>query len=223
MVRNVEATISNMNDLTTLLALVAEVEDENEVAIEFTDATWSGGSLELELRVTVSDIPPELWQVHCTNVLAYSLSSEGAFWLELTEDHPLLWEYKHLNAMAFFAGAPRNPAAAVGDLYEAHRRTVGSWLRFGDNLNAELEPSQLLSTGNGLLARGPLPLLTLYKDALRPHGVEVNICSTRPPTFWDGSVSREVRPEDDLKALLIGSSYVVGTGLTARRSLLTKP
>jgi hypothetical protein len=154
-----------------LLAVIAEIGDEEDVLIRFRHATWSGTSLQLQLAVSEPDSEvdssPGIWNVRCEDILAYVLSNECANWLELTEDHPLLWDFKHESASAFFYEAPANTEAAVGALYEAHQKAVGSWINFGKHLNSSLGLSKLLAAGNGLLATGPLPLLSLYKETLR--------------------------------------------------------
>jgi hypothetical protein len=200
-----------------LLALIDEAGDEEDVVIRFTNATWSGASLQLQFAVTIFDSARGVWEVRCDDVLAYVLCSEGAYWVELTEDHPVLWEFKHERASAFFYEAPVNADAAVGALYEAHQNAVGQWIRFGQHLNNPLGLSKLLAAGNGLLARGPVPLMTLYKETLRLHGVNVDIRFTHPPQIWDGTHWRKLERESGTKALLLGSSYVIGNGWAAEQ------
>ena len=200
-----------------LLARIAEAGDE-DVVIQLTDATWSGKSLQLHLAVTVLDSAQEVWEVRCEDVLAHNLRDENAYWLELTEDHPLLWEFKHESASSYFYRAPVNADAAVGALYEAHRNAVGSWIRFGEHLNSAPGLSKLLAAGNGLLAQGPLPLLILYKETLLPHGVEVDIRFSRPPQMWDGTRWRKLKRENNVKALLLGTSYVIGNRWSAEQT-----
>src|ERR1022692_3757445 len=118
-----------------LLARIAEAGDEEDVVIRFIDAKWLGTSLQLQLAVTILDSAQEIWEVRCEDVLAYVLCNGSACWLELTDDHPLLWEFKHESASAYFYRAPLNADAAVGALYEAHQNAVGSWIRFGQHLN----------------------------------------------------------------------------------------
>lgn len=201
-----------------LLARIAEAGDEEDVIIRFIGVTWSGTCLQLQLSVTILDSSQEIWEVRCEDVLAYVLRNENACWLELTEDHPLLWEFKHESASAYFYRAPLNADAAVGALYEAHQNAVGSWIMFGQHLNSPPCLSKLLSAGNGLLAQGPVPLLTLYKETLHPVGVEVDIRFSRPPQTWDGTHWRQLARENNTKALLLGTSYVIGNGWAAEQT-----
>jgi hypothetical protein len=201
-----------------LLARIAEAGDEEDVVIRFIDASWSGTSLQLQLAVTIFDSAQEIWEVRCEDVLAYVLRNESACWLELTDDHPLLWEFKHESASAYFYRAPLNADAAVGALYEAHQNAVGSWIRFGQHLNSPPGLSKLLAAGNGLLAQGPMPLLILYKETLRSHGVEVDIRFSRPPQTWDGTHWWQLERENNTKAMLLGTSYVIGNTWVAEQT-----
>jgi hypothetical protein len=203
--------------LDQLLAAVAALDEGEDLVVRFLSATWSGRSLQLTLTIGASDLSPAVWEVRCEDVLAYSLRSEIADGLELTDAHPSLWEFREQSASAFFLGAPGDATAAVGDLYEAHQKAVGTWIEFGRHLNGSFALSKLLAVGNGLLARGPLPLLSLYKQVLIPHGVQVSICSAYPAKIWDGAEWRIFSSDDNPKALLIGSSYVIGDEWLARR------
>jgi hypothetical protein len=200
-----------------LLALIAEAGDEEDVVIRLTEATWSGTSLQMQLAVTVLDSEQEMWEFRCEDVLAFVFSNESANWLELTEDHPLLWEFKHESASTYFYQAPVNADAAVGALYVAHESAVGPWIKFGHYLNNAPGLSKLLAAGNGLLAQGPVRLLTLYKQTLSRHGVEVDIRFVYPPQSWDGTRWQQLHRENT-KALLLGSSYVVGDGWAAEQT-----
>ena len=145
-----------------------------------------------------------------------SLCSEGANWLELVDDHPLLWEFKHESASAFFYGTPVNADAAVGALYEAHQNAVGTWIRFGKYLKQPTRAFQVAGRRQRFAGQGPVPLLTLYKETLRPLGVDVDVRFPRLHKLgmelvggnWSGK---------DTKALLMGTSYVIGNGWSAEQ------
>jgi hypothetical protein len=200
-----------------LLALIAEVDDEEDVVVQFRSVTWSDSSMSLRLVISMFDSPPENWHVQCQDVLAYQLSSEGSHWLELLKDHPLLWQFKHESGSAYFYRAPANVDAAVGALYEAHRKAVGMWIQFGEYLNNKADLAKLLSAGNGLLAEGPMPLLALYRETLKTHGLELDIRFAHPPRMWNGSEWRQLVLDNDAKALVLGTSYVIGSGWKAEQ------
>ena len=199
-----------------LLASIARNNEEDDVVVQIGRAIWSGKSLQLQLALSIFDSINEHWNVTCKNVYAYNLCDQIAIPLDFTEDHPVLWRFKQENASAYFNGAPKDAHAAIGALLEAHWRVVGNWIDFGDSIGRPQELSKLLACGNGLLARGPIPLLNLYKETLGPLGVETYIRFQGPPKVWDGSRWREV-DRDKTKALLLGPSFVIGRGWTAEQ------
>ncbi len=201
--------------LHDLLEAIAGVDDEEDLILKLTQAVWKERSLELSIEASLGDqTEPGVWTLHCEHVLASKLVERSAFSLELVDDHPTLWPFKYPSASAFFSGVPENSEACVGALYEAHERATGSWLPFGFEINGSSRLSELLDTGNGLLARASVPLLEVYKAALQPHGVEISIVSRHQPTHFDG-FKRQQTIEADVLSLLLGGSYVVGIGWTA--------
>jgi hypothetical protein len=198
-----------------LLAKIAEIDDEEDLNIQIRNATWGDSSLELEAEVSIYG-PETLgtWDVRCENVLAYALYRDCMFSLELTDEHPLLWKFTGKNGSAYFLGAPKDSDACVGVLYQAHRQATGGWIDFGSAVNNLVGLSRMLSDGNGLLARGPLRLLEVYKQAILPYGVDVSILPD--PAESLGARSRGLQ-QSAVKVLLLGCSYVIGSGWSARR------
>jgi hypothetical protein len=194
-----------------LLALIAEIsyEDEEDILIRFLSAMWSERSFELRLGVFLNGSELGIWEVYCKDVFTYKLDDEDASSFKLMDDHPLLWKYKYESASAYFTGVPVDAEAAVGALYQDHENSVGSWIRFGHNLNGAQDLSGLLAGGHGLLANAPIPLLTLYKKTLSKYGVDVN---------WNRTYWSVPKVGGDLQVLLIGSSYVVGQGWSAKKT-----
>ena len=204
--------------MNELLADIERIDDaEEDVLIHFQTCAWTGTSLTLCLEVTVSGSEPKNWKVSCGRVLAHNLCYGTALFLTVTDNHPLLWQFQEESASAYFSGVPSHVQAAVGALYEAHVNAVGLWIPFSSHLNA-LPLSKLLATGNGLLARGPVGLLQLYRDTLEPFGTRINICSPYQPQIREGDHWLTLDPHG-VKVLLIGSSYVIGSEWTAYKVL----
>ena len=176
-----------LQNMEKLLARIAEAGDEEDVLIRITSAAWLGTSLSLDLAVSVFDAEPEIWGLRCEKVLKSVLRSQVSYSVYWTDKHPLLWEFQEQGASAFFYGQPVDGSAAAAALYEAHENAVGLWISAGEHLNTTSGLSKLLAVGDGLLARGPVPLLTLYKETLLPHGVDVDIRFALPPQTWDGA------------------------------------
>ena len=200
-----------------LLKRIAEVDEDEDLLVKVTETVWSGTSLQLRVEISVIDgLELGTWAIRCERTLKYMLGNEGSFSLDLVDNHPLLWEFKYPRGSAFFSGIPTDSNACVGVLYEVHAKAVDAWISFGSAFNKNSNISELLTTGNGLLAQGPVPLLSLYKEALLSHGVEVSIVNEHKPRFWDGSIWRALEGEN-VEALFLGVSYVIGIGWTAEQ------
>ena len=196
-------------------ALANKIEEDDDSSIRLTTATWSDRSLEFQLEISTLDADEKVWQLRCDDVLEHNLKSWIASSLELTDDHPLLWKFRYDSASAYFNGIPQNVLAAVGSLYEAHRRAVGEWFSLDVCVNRQIVTSELLQTGSGLLAQGPVPLLVVYKEALKSHGIVVEILSPYPPSGRMSSLALQNKLRNESKVLLIGDSFISGIGWTA--------
>jgi len=203
-----------------LLALISEIgeDDDDDTVIRLGSVTASGSGLELRLEVSTFNLETNTrnLEIRCEDVQEYAIKNEAASSLILTSNHPLLWRFTHDSASAFFYGVPPNAYAATGALYEAHRHAVDDWFGLESQLNGGMELSKLLSTGNGLLAQGPLPLLTVYKNVLSQYSVEVEIRNPYPPGGRMSPPHVKNRLWNETKALLIGDSYITGIGWTAQ-------
>jgi len=82
-------------------------------------------------------------------------------------------------------------AAVVGNLYEAHRREAGEWYSLQEFINAEVLTSELLHSGTGLVAQGPIPLLEIYEEVVERHGIEVEIQSPFRPSGREFAIATE--------------------------------
>jgi hypothetical protein len=208
----------NVTVMDKLLALISEIgeDDDEDTIIRFASATRSGAGMELGLEVSTFSlgVKTRRLQIHCEDVLTYAIKDVAASSLELANSHPLLWRFTHDSASAFFYGAPADAYAAVSALYEKHRQAAGDWFGLETYLNGGIELPELLSGGNGLLAQGPLPLLTVYKNALSQYGVEVEIRNPYPPGGRMSPPDVQHRLRSEAKALLIGGSYIIGVGWT---------
>jgi hypothetical protein len=144
--------------MDSLLDLISEIGegDDDDTVIRIGRVTTTGKGLELHLEVSTFD-----WgensrkiEVRCEEVLDYAIRNGVASSIILTSDHPLLWRFTYDTASAFFSGITPDVYAATGALYEAHRHATDDWFGLETQLNGGLKLSQLLNTGNGLLARG---------------------------------------------------------------------
>src|SRR5690606_7986904 len=166
--------------------------------LEFEESGWlsaerferDGERLVLTLRVEtgVEREPPQRWRVTCEGVADFKLKYEAATDLDIVDgDYPTLWPYLHYRADLYCVGAPPADAdALLGALYRVHQEATGAQLPFGIGLNA----LNALPHGAGLIASGPAPLIEVYENALRAHGVETSVQAGAPPLKWDGGQQR---------------------------------
>ena len=196
-------------------ALANQIEEDEDRDIRLTSANWLDKSIQVQIKVSDNYSKAAVWQIRCEEVLEHNLKCLGASTIELTDDHPLLWKFRHDNASAYFNGTPSSALAVVGGLYEAHQREVGDWFSLQEFVNAGVLTSELLRSGNGLLAQGPIPLLEIYKEVTERHGIQVEIQSPYPPSGRMSSPARQNRLRNESKVLLIGESFITGIGWTA--------
>jgi hypothetical protein len=189
-----------------LLTRIAATEDDDEPSVGLSQIAWQEQSMKMEVILAVK-YPRllERWEIRCERLHSHRISNDYGWPVLLLEDHPVLWPHQHGAAEAFFYGTPQSAEECVGALYAAHLRAVGEWIDFAKFFNAPKPLATMLKSGGGMLARGPSPLMEVYKGALQGLGLEVDIRLPRPDKV----------PE--LRALIIGTSYFVGSGWSATR------
>jgi hypothetical protein len=78
---------------------------------------------------------------------------------QITDDHPLLWDYNDEQVTMFFSSAPLEPLALLGRLYKAHADLLDGWRELSEYWHADTE---LLRAGYGRLASGPRRVIDQY-------------------------------------------------------------
>jgi hypothetical protein len=224
MIENKKIGLAGMIENHSIEALIDTIQqcaDDDELVIQIVQLKWRSANLEIGIRArTQSEPPPEnwrtaqRWRILCEDVLDFELRERTAQTIVVTEEHVLTWSITDDTMTAFFYGAPSDPLAAVGALYEAHLEAVGIWITFPAFFNPAFTLSKLLSYGDGQLAQGPSRLLEIYKKTLAPFGTTVDLRFPRRPKRWDGSQWLELKPH---RVLLIDDSYVIAVGYQAVR------
>lgn len=146
------------------------------------------------------------WIVTSTTLLACRIGDPQQDALQITEDHPVLWEFSERAGALYFRLPPKNPKAAVADLVQCHLRLCDHWIDMDRFMRSGMWIEDLLKAGNGLIARGPKPLLEAYLPVLAEHGCE-------PYINWPNA------PVQPSCALVFCDSFVVATSLTATRQV----
>lgn len=118
--------------------------------------------------------------------------SEDLWW---TAEHPLLLNHNSERGSLFFTSSPDNPHEVVGVLYQTHENLFRGWRPLRDYINHCGQTHQILASGNGLLARGPLPLLELYQKSIG-HLLKTNTV-------------KSYTPDGGYKAIIFDESFVI--------------
>ena len=106
--------------------------------------------------------PRQMWEFVCGELRTYELRSGPISSAEFVAEHSLLIPYTTSSVSLNFVGRPASPSALVGELWEAHQEVTQGWFAFDAFLNARLKTTDLLASGNGILATGPRPFLDRY-------------------------------------------------------------
>lgn len=199
--------------LERFLAIFHTLEYEEFGWVELLAADFQGKGCGLEFLVStgIEDEPAQRWAVHCLERLDYRLSGSTAhshYHLELHQaPHLLLAPYTEPRAQLYFWGRPRDPARTAVALHECSRGLVDRFpLATVAGLNGSIGLDRFLEFGTGIVAEGPVPVLTRYAEVLRAEGLETNILPTINPNL---------RSRDEVGVLVLGDSYVVGTHFDA--------
>ena len=118
------------------------------------------------------------------------------------EDHVLLLPYDANGAILSFAKPFNDPLRAWGAVAQAHRAHVGDWFPLERFFRISL-----LHEDFGELAHGPMVLLKVYADALRPVGEDVGYA---PLAGWS-------RENSGLGVITWGRSYFIARWFTITR------
>lgn len=190
-----------------------EFEDNGSLWIE--EVSRDSDSLLIRICLNLSDGPRERRTILCRQPRCdYLIAGEPSDYLDLSNDHVLLWPHRQQRVALYFNGRPNDRLSLLGSLVEAHYRTVGEWIPFTQYMNSALfAPSCcLLDSGSGLLAEGPIKLIDEYRAVLHTYGIRHSSPPAREPTWWDGT---RWQPEtEELYVLIIGSSFIVGPGFS---------
>ena len=116
------------------------------------------------------------------DVIESTLVTGPAESLSLLEAHPLLLDHNEAHEDLYFSSAPTDANHVLGSLHLAHTALMGDWRPLARYVQAT---PTILATGNGLLARGPKPLIRAYQNALSGL-VESNLLSEirQPAERW---------------------------------------
>lgn len=192
-----------------MLDQLLEIRGSLRGQIVHLERSLSDGSAVLDVVVEQSDRPrPERqrWRIEVRGVLEFVLRSHEIPSISLVERHPVLWGYDQPQVELYFQGRVENIHATLGRVQEAHSVAGRGWIPFGAFFNDGAPLHALLAMGSGLFATGPLSVIRAYQEVLEAAGLR---CSALPES------SAGLDPIENLRALILGTSYVIATEFTA--------
>jgi hypothetical protein len=140
--------------------------------------------------------PEHTKRVHFVGKLEHHFVSTHAERIEITDEHPVLSNYKHPWIEIYIATSPTRPSELATALLHLVQAELGAWRSPVEYFNRGYPPRELLHAGFGLLFCGPEPLAALVQNAL--GHAEVSFTAL-PRTHKEQSV----------KALIAGKNFVV--------------
>jgi hypothetical protein len=111
--------------------------------------------------------------IRCHDLAYSTVRPSASGLLRLVDDHPVLWEYNTEHLQVYFLSRPQNAFELSGRLHEAVAQLFDRFQPCSRFLYASAET---LAVGNGLLARGPRPVM----EALMGIAQKYVLCSMIP-------------------------------------------
>jgi len=184
--------------------------DPEDITILVDKAILSTDISFIEITVRINDVDAvneRKWRISADSYFSGQISTDTACFMELTNTHPLLWDYNDLQASLYFTGEPDDIYKLYWYLQNIHTHLYGTRSGMEKYLNTGRKFDDLLKAQYGLLANGPKKLLTKFAGCLQEHSVKSTIVNERKPSFWDGH--KHVAELRELSLLLIGDSYFI--------------
>jgi hypothetical protein len=198
------------NRLDVLCNAVATGEFEDNGWLALSAVSWRADDILLSLELDPGDATSrQRWNVVCERPRAHRLQNDTVNDFAVHEDHVLLLPFQQLQA-GLYSSSARNPAAVAGELWAAHRRYTDDWFPPETFLNPAIPLIDLLGAPSGLLAQGPVAILSEYEGVLTRYDIACSQLRERDPKRWNGVAESEV-----LKVLTIGRSFVIAEAFTA--------
>jgi len=186
---------------------------EDDYNLYVTKADCSGDNFLIDFVLDVQDINEkgtitQKWTVQASEHRKNHVSFDFAPFVEIKDEHPLLWEFTDIQCQLYFTGQCTDPAKLFYDLYLTHKRIFGRYQCFDISFTEETSYFKPFQYSNGLLTQGSKKLMELYAECLKQNGLDFSIIGERPAKFWDGE--QYILESQDLKVLFLGDTYIIG-------------
>lgn len=186
--------------------------DEDDFDLYISRADFSGDNFVIDFTLNVQDINErggisQKWTIEAAGHRKNHVSFDFADFMEIKDDHPLLWEFTDTQCQLYFSGQCKDPAKLFFDLYATHKRLFGKHQCFNISFGEATPYFKPFRYSNGLLTRGSKKLMEKYADCLKINGLDFSIIGERPAKFWDGE--QFIEEDGNLNVLFLGDTYVI--------------
>ncbi|CCK75783.1 conserved hypothetical protein [Oleispira antarctica RB-8] len=88
--------------------------------------------------------------------------------IDFLSEHQLLWNHNEPHGYLYYSSEPKNRYEILGRVWEAHELALKGWRPLTDYANTYHAGQfiEFCKDSNGLLARGPKPILEKYRKAI---------------------------------------------------------
>ena len=186
--------------------------DPEDFELRLSSVVHSGRDMIIEFVLTMhntdeEDKATQKWRIQAAGYKKSRVSFESTDFLEIEDDHPLLWEFPDTQCQLYFSGTCKDTTSLFYDLYTRHRTLFEDYQPFAASVAATALDSKRFQFTNGLLAKGSKKLMAIYGDCLVQNGLGFTIIGERPATYWDGSGC--IKQLANLQILLFRNGYVI--------------
>lgn len=122
----------------------------------------------------------------------------------VVSEHPVLLNYKESWQALYLSGAAKDSQSVLEHLAAELANLVAPWRTSDEYLNHRADPEGLLASGSGLLLRAPESITDVAHRVLSSHGIS-------------HSIIPEHTPQETMKALIAGSSFVIARDFRIER------
>ena len=189
------------------LIIYENIPEPDETYIAITHFSNASPTAEITLCVRNSQMGANAsikFRVEITGLEEYKIVQMDSSFINLKNDHPILWRFNNTRGGLYFSGKVSNAKAVVADLYAVNNRIFGGLVPMESYFNCGINVLKVLGSHSGLVASGPVNILDCYSDVLVKHDVTHSIIEGHNPGYKNGIKL------PGKQVLLIGDCYFVG-------------
>ncbi len=137
----------------------------------------SGAPIEVGTRqTTYRDVSTQnaaaRYRIHFINKVEFEFVTSPADKITIANDHPLLIEYLEPEDALYISSKPDDPESSIDELSRVADSYFLGWRPLSRYLNEHVSAAEILTSGYGLLLRGPRGFVEAAESVLAAHGVQ---------------------------------------------------